>query len=333
MQSTTPPTDVPVWMRVVALDFASKVERTLEPEAAAAAIEAGESVWVDVQVNQDQDAAAELRRIGLIPDHIIEDALAEEALTRLARFDDCIHLVVTGCRPHGHAFDLERVDVVIGTRFLATIHRGPVLFLGAVRRDYRADFQRHAQSLSFLLFEVWDHLIENYLAVQKLMEEEVERLQGALRSERVDDAVFTSISELGADLLHFRKILLPARAVLTDLATRKTIFVSEATQPFLANMVGTVEHVLQDMLVDRDMLGEALNLHMSLVGHRTNEVMRRLTGVSVIFLPLTFLVGVYGMNFDHLPELHWEYGYPLFWLLVAVIVAALLVVLRRHRLL
>ena len=71
----------------------------------------------------------------------------------------------------------------------------------------------------------------------------------------------------------------------------------EVTQRFLGNMVGTVDHLLQDMLVDRDILSEALDLHMSMVGHRTNQVMKKLTAVSVVFLPLTFLVGVYGMNF------------------------------------
>jgi magnesium transporter len=331
--ASLPPVDAPVTVRVVALDFATKVERELSPEEAAAAVSRGESIWVDARVDRLDGAAAELARLGLVSEDIIEDALHGEPLTRLARFEDCIHLVVSGCRPRGEAFDLERVDVVLGKGFLVTLHRGSVLFISAVRRDYRADFQRHAQSLSFLVFELWDHLVENYLSVQKLMEERVERLQEALRRDHVEDTVFASISELGADLLHFRKILLPARSVLTDLATRKTIFLSEATQPFLVNMVGTVEHVLQDLLVDRDILSESLNLYMSLVSHRTNEVMKRLTVVSVIFLPLTFLVGVYGMNFDHLPELRWEFGYAYFWLLVLGIVGGLLWLLHRHRLL
>jgi magnesium transporter len=148
----------------------------------------------------------------------------------------------------------------------------------------------------------------------------------------VDDGVFGRISDLGADLLHFRKILLPARAVLTDLSTRRTIFISESTQSCLHNMVGTVEHVQQDLLVDRDILSETLNLYMSLIGHRTNEVMKRLTVVSVVFLPLTFLCGVYGMNFEYLPELHWSNGYFFFWAIATVIVVTLLGLMRRAKL-
>src|SRR5262249_11747474 len=163
--------------------------------------------------------------------------------------------------------------------------------------------------------------------------ERVEQLQNELRKEKVDDAVFGKISELGADLLHFRKILLPARAVLTDLSIRKSIFISEATQPFLANMFGTVEHVLQDLLVDRDILSESVNLYMSVVSHRTNEVMKRLTVVSVVFLPLTFLCGVYGMNFDVLPELRWHYGYGFFWSVVFGILVVLLWLMKRAKIL
>jgi len=138
---------------------------------------------------------------------------------------------------------------------------------------------------------------------------------------------------VGADLLHFRKVLLPARATLADLSTRRTQVISEVTQRFLGNMVGSLDHLLQDMLVDRDILSDSLNLYMSMVGHRTNKVMKKLTVVSVVFLPLTFLVGVYGMNFEILPELKWRYGYGYFWALVALTVVGLVALLRRSRLL
>ena len=83
----------------------------------------------------------------------------------------------------------------------------------------------------------------------------------------------------------------------------------------------------------RDILSGSLDLYMSMVGYRTNEVMKRLTAVSVIFMPLTFLCGVYGMNFEILPELKWEYGYALFWLAAGVIVTTLGILLRRAKLL
>lgn len=331
--ASLPPSTGPCAVIVAALDFSSKTERMCSFADAPAAMDAGQFVWIDIDATNPAEARELLHSLKLIGEETIDDMLKHEPSTQLARYDDYVHLVVSGCRQRGAQFDLERVDVIVAERFLATVHRGPVVFLNSVRRDYRSDFIRFARSPSFLVYEVWDHLLDNYLSIQKMMEERVEQLQVELASGQVDATVFTRISGLGSDLLHFRKVLLPSRAVLTDLSTRRSLFISEATQPFLANMVGTLEHVLQDLLVDRDILSESLNLYMSVVSHRTNEVMKRLTVVSVIFLPLTFLCGVYGMNFDILPELGWRFGYAYFWALVVMIVAGLLMLMRRSRIL
>lgn len=322
----------PGWVTVVAFDFERKIIASIGCEDARSVMAEGRFVWIDIDAT-DADATRKLTAsLGLVLEEIVEDALTREAATQLSRFDDYLHLVMTGCRLRGDDFALERVDSVIGENFLITIHRGAAVFLDAVRRDYRNDFVRFARSPSFLVYELWDHLIENYLSVQRHFEERVERMQKELGGE-VDDSVFEHVSGLGADLLHFRKVVMPARAVLSDLSTRKSLFVSQATQPFLANMVGTIERVLQDLLVDKDILSESLNLYMSRVSHRTNRVMSRLTVVSIIFLPLTFLCGVYGMNFDRIPELHWAHGYKMFWTESGVIVISLVWIMRKNKLL
>jgi len=328
-----PTDDPPCVSSVIAFDFDRKAEHALSWSEARHAMEAGHFVWVDVAAREGDDARQVLGSFGLLDEEVIESALSKEPATQHARYEHYLHLVVSECRARGGSFELGRLDVVLSERLFLTIHREPIALLTSLRRDYKNDFLRFAKTPSFLVYEVWDHLLEGYLSVQKLMEERVEELQNELRSERVPDNVFARISELGSDLLHFRKIVLPARSVLADLATRRSMLLSEATQRFLSNMVGTVEHVLQDLLVDRDILSEALNLHMSLVAHRTNEVMKKLTAVSVIFLPLSFLAGVYGTNFDNLPELRWQHGYLYFWLISVLVVAAILVGLRRARLL
>jgi magnesium transporter len=223
---------------------------------------------------------------------------------------------VTGCRLSGLHFDLERVDIIIREGSIVTLHRGATVFLEAVRRTYRSGFYKFARTPSFLIFELWDHLIENYLTVQKQFEDRVSMLQAEL-VKTVDDETFARVSELGSDLLHFRKVLLPARGVLNEMSTRKSIFVSEATQPFLANMMGTLERVLGDLNVDREILSESLNLHVSIVGHRTNATMKYLTIMSAIFLPLAFIVGFFGQNFDNFPGLReWTHSDALMWVML-----------------
>lgn len=318
---------------VVAFDFEHKVERALSLSEARQAMADGHFVWLDLLAGNVDEARTILESFELLDAEVIDAALSKEPATQHARYEHYLHLVVAECLALGSGFELRRLDVLLAERLFLSVHRTPITFLAALRRDYKNDFVRFAKSPSFLLYEVWDHLLDGYLAVQKLMEERVEQVQNELRSDEVDDGVFARISELGSDLLHFRKIVLPARTVLSDLSTRRSTLLSDTTQSFLANMVGTVEHVLQDLLVDRDILSEALNLHMSLVGHRTNQVMKKLTAVSVVFLPLSFLAGVYGTNFEVLPELRWQFGYAYFWGAAALLAVGILVVLRRARLL
>ncbi len=317
---------------VVELDFKTKQHRKLSINDIRTSMEAGKFVWIDVDIAHSEEARQLLTKLNLCEPEIVEDAMSREPATQIARYDDYLHLVLSGCRLVGHKFDLERVDAMMGESYLLTLHKGAPVFLEAVRKSYVTDFVRFAQSPSFLLYELWDHLIDNYLTVHKKFEERVEQVQQQLIGE-VRDAIFAEASELGSDLLHLRKVVLPARAVLTDLSTRKSPFVSEATQPYLGNMVGTIERVLQDVLVDRDILSNSLNNYMSLVAHKTNQVMSKLTVVSIIFLPLTFLCGVYGMNFAVIPELKWTHGYAFFWGSAGLIVLGLLLLMRRNKLL
>lgn len=318
-------------IRAVELDFDARVETEHDLDGALAAVGAGRFTWIDVDA-ADPAAARDLLRRLRVPDEVAEGAASGEATTQHTRHPSCLHLVLSGCRMRDSVFDLERLDVVISEHYLVTLRSGRVGFLDSVKRSYRDDFQHHARTPSFLIYELWDHLLDNYTEVQKRFEERVEAMQSRLIGD-VDKDVFAELSELGGDLLRFRRVLLPGRAVLTDLSTRKSRFVSEATQPFLAGMVGRLERVLQDLLVDREILAESLNLYLSMVGHRTNEVMRRLTAVSVVFLPLTFLAGVYGMNFDVMPELRWAWGYPVFWTVALLMAVGLMALLARKRLL
>jgi len=316
------------------LDFATKQHRKISIDEIKEAMDGERKfVWIDVDIANREEARKILAKVEyMYAPEILEDALSREPATQIGRYENFLHLVLSGCRLAGHKFDLERVDVMIGEKFLLTLHRGQPVFLEAVRKSYVQDFIRFAQSPSFLLYELWDCLVDNYLSVHKKFEERVDEVQRRLVGE-VEESIFAEASELGADLLHLRKVVLPARTVLTDLSTRKSAFVSEATQPYLNNMVGTIERVLQDVLVDRDILNGSLNNYMSLVAHKSNKTMGKLTVVSIIFMPLTFLCGVYGMNFEYLPELNWRGSYFVFWGIVVALTGALLYLMRRNKLL
>jgi magnesium transporter len=130
-------------------------------------------------------------------------------------------------------------------------------------------------------------------------------------------------------------MLLASREVLSEISSRRSPFISESTQPFLERMASTLERLSADLTVERETLAETLNLYMGIVSHRTNRVVNRLTVISMVFLPLTFLCGVYGMNFNtdigNMPELMWKHGYLAFWVVALIMTAALLLFMKRKR--
>ena len=308
-------------------DFETKTDREVDTDAALAAIGKGPYTWIDVAVEDTDRAQAFLDGLGLVDSQVIEDALCANVGIHQTRFENYVYFMLIGVRPTDSGFEMERLAVIVGEHFMLTIHRDEPAFLARMRREVHSDFVNFAQSPSFLVYDIWDHLTESYVEIQTRFESLVGDLQKRLMG-GVSEDVFGRVSELGTDLLTLRKILLPARAVLLELASRRSPFISEATQPFLANMAGTVDRVLQDLLVDREILSDSLNLYVSMVGHRTNGFMSRLTIVSMVFLPLTFLSGVYGMNFHHLPLAEWYFGFHAFWAVSALLVMILLAAMK-----
>jgi magnesium/cobalt transport protein CorA len=329
----------PVGIRAEFLDFHDRSRGSLYPTEIRGEIDRGRFVWIDVDVAVlDGGLIDEAFPPHVCPGvdfHRLADDHAKpcsQAVAGLQRTDRLLHLTFVGGAACGPDDPGERLDVVVGEGFLVTVHRGPNGVLDAVRRDYVHDFERHAATPSFLLYEICNEQVEQFLAVQAQLEDEVEATRRDLADE-VDHVAFVAVATVSAKLLTIRRRMLPVRRALDELTSRKTTLVSEATLGFLGGMIDTLERLLSDIAADREILGTALNLSLTVMSHRTNQTMNRLAVVSTIFLPLSFICGIYGMNFDGMPEVDWAHGYLYFWGLCGCITAGLVLLLRRARLL
>jgi magnesium transporter len=313
----------------IEFDFEARKDRCIAVDEARAACDQGRSCWIDLDASDRQTVETILTQLG-VNRVAIDEALSQPVDGRHDVYQDCLHVGVACPRFVDGKIQEAFVDLIIAERFLVTLRRGRADFLDNVRRNYQQDFVKFARTLGFMLYEIWDHLLDSYRRGLREIENEVERVQARIFGE-VDDRIFNQVAEVMHNLLLFRKNILAAREVLRELAVRRSSFVSESTQPFLDNMAGTLERLGSDLTVEREVLAETLNLHLGIVSHRTNRVVTRLTVLSAIFLPLTFLCGVYGMNFDHLPEVKWRFGYLFFWLLAGAIAAILLGLMKVKR--
>lgn len=296
------------------------------------ALEQGFFCWVDIDASEPSSeaaAAAILERLG-VNELARREVLGPDREGRHDVYPDCLHFAVTEAALMSGRLHTAHLDVLLGASFLVTFRRRPVRLIQQIQRVYREDFYRFAQSPGFLLYEIADALTESYRSSLGAMVEMAERLQLQLYG-NVDDSIFRSVSATMQDLLVLRKVVTASREIFHELSTRRSPFVSETTQPFLGNIAGTLERISEDLKTEREVLNEMLNLYMGMVSHRTNKVINRLTIISAIFLPLSFICGVYGVNLKGVPEFEWEYGYLYFWALCLSIALGLAMYMRRKR--
>ena len=314
---------------VIAFDFARKQDRAVPLEGLGAALAAGEFCWVEAEAPTPEENEAVFRALGMRRE-VREEILGPHCEGRFDVHEDCLHFAVTEARFPADSLVTAQVDIVAATHYLLTHHRQQTGFLRHIRLTCHEDFIAFSQSPGFLLYEIGDHLIDQYRHTLRAVSARVESMQMRLFGQ-VDDSIFKDVAVLMRDLSALRSCIHGARELLHELATRRSPFVSETTQPFLGRMAGTMERLDSDLSSERELLAETLSLYMGMVGHRTSRVLSRLTVLSVVFLPLTFLCGVYGMNFQYLPEVHWTYGYLYFWGLAILVAGTLLTLMKRAR--
>ncbi|MBU4459074.1 MAG: magnesium transporter CorA family protein [Verrucomicrobia bacterium] len=314
---------------IVEFDFATKQDRQIGLAEVPAARTAGRFCWVDVSAPTESELSDLFAALPVNSD-VRNEVLGPDREGRIDVYEDALHFSLTEIRMREGEMQTAHVDVVVGAGFLLTFHRRDAEFLKRLRRSYREDFVQFSKSHGFLLYELGDHLLDQHRRALQEATDAVENVQMRLFA-AVDDGIFKEVALLASDLNSLRRVLLGAREVLHEIAARRSPFIPESTQPFLDRMAGTTERLVADTNASRELLHETLNLYLGMVSHKTNRIVNRLTILSMIFLPLTFLCGVYGMNFDVMPELKWSYGYPAFWIVALTLAATLLVVMRRAR--
>lgn len=321
---------------IVALDFSTKQERAVTPDELSGLLGSGLFFWVDIDCSHCPDKGPQCGRCEALLRtlRVNEVALAEvigpDREGRYDVYEDCLHFAVTEARLGERRLQTAHVDVVLGEQYLVTYRRSEADFVKQMRRTYRDDFIKFARTPGFLLYEIGDHLTERYRRALQSFGEAVEQTQLKLFA-NVDDEIFRHVADLTSDILVLRKIVLASRELFHELATRKSPFVPEATQTFLGNLAGTLDRLGADLSTERDVLNNTLGLYMGMVSHRTNKIISRLTVISVIFLPLGFIVSLYGSNFRNIPGTASSHGFGVFCLLCLALAATLVWLMKRKR--
>lgn len=283
--------------------------------------------WVDLLGIHDIPLVERLGRGFGLNSLALEDLLNTEHRPKAENFGDSLLVIlkILSFDETTARLSSEQVSIVLSDRAVLSLQEQPGDVFDGVRERVRSPRGRHRQrGADYLAYSLIDSVVDSYFPVLERIGELLTDIEEEL-ADRPRRETLQRIHTLKRDLLVVRKAVWPLREVVSGLEREGSELIDEKTIPFLRDLYEHLIQIIDTVEIYRDSVSGLLDLYLSSVSQRTNEIMKVLTIMATIFIPLTFLVGVYGMNFAYMPELQWRWGYPTLWLLMIGCAAGMLI--------
>ena len=226
---------------------------------------------------------------------------------------------------------IEQVSMVLGKNYVITFHETkPMLFESLRNRIIASKGRIRRFTADYLLFALSDILIDQYFTLLEDIGETIETTEEQLILSP-GQANQELIYKLKRRLVYVKKTIWPTREVMSSLQRSDHVLIHEGTKMYFRNIYDHTVQIIETLESLRDLTSGMMDLYVSAVSNRMNEIMKVLTIFSAIFIPITFLAGVYGMNFKIIPELRWDYGYYAFWGVTVIITVIMLFYFKRKK--
>jgi magnesium transporter len=300
-------------------------------ELPAAAPGPGQVTWYDVEGFGDPDLLERVRaELGIHP-LALADAVNVPQSPKAELYGDRLLVVMHMARlGAAGAIELEQVALVLGPGWVASFQESPGGdVFDPVRARLRAATRMRQQGADYLVYALVDAVVDGYFPVVEALGGVIDGLEEELL-ERPARATLARIHAIRRALLHLHRTQWRQRDAIATLVRDEDLPISPAVRPYLRDAHDHAFQVLDALEGYREMSIGLMDVYLSSTSHRLNEVMKTLTIMATIFIPLTFLVGVYGMNFDVMPELRWRWGYAAVWALMLAVAGGLVAWFQRR---
>ncbi|WP_220272785.1 magnesium/cobalt transporter CorA [Aquitalea aquatica] len=240
-----------------------------------------------------------------------EDILNNRQRPKLEDYGDYLFIAtrVFDFPKNGGRLSYDQMYLVVGENFVLSFQERPTGVFEPVRERLRNPHSvLRSKGADYLAYSLLDAIIDDYFGVLSQFTEHVERTDQLLLHGR-EQGVLNKVQRLKHDCLKLRRSILPLREMLLTMLRGEYRLIRPETQVYLRDAYDHTMHVIESLEMSREMVADMLDLYLSTQSHRLNLQMRVLTVFSMIFMPLTLIAGIYGMNFENMPELHWHYGY------------------------
>ncbi len=291
----------------------------------------GAVTWLDVVGLHDTRLLEFLGNTYAIHALTLEDILNTHQRPKADFYDEYMYFVLKMIRydKEQKKLDSEQVSLVLLRDMVITFQERPGDVLEPLRRLIeKAKGRIRNQGADFLFYSIVDVIIDNYFLCLEDMGEEIEQLEErALRNP--EPGLVPVLQEMKRDLLSLRKAVWPLREEITGLLREDHPLMKTATAPYLRDLYDHTIAIMDTVESYRDTTSGLLDVYLSSLSNRMNEVMKVLTIIATIFIPLSFIAGIYGMNFDNMPELHLPFAYPVILIICIAVAGAMLIYFRR----
>jgi magnesium transporter len=274
----------------------------------------GSLVWLDVVDPQPRDLEVLQEEFDLHP-LAVEDAVEAHQRPKIEAYDHYWFVVVHGASMTLDGLELHEIAIFTGTQFLVTVRHSPLYPLEEIERRWEAHPERLRRGGGFLLYTILDTVVDGYFPVVDGFQERVDSLQEDLFANRsIRPNLLPMIFDMKKDAQRFRRSAMPLRDILTPMIRGDLKLIPADEIAYYRDVYDHAIRVIDQLDTVRDLATSALEIHLSVVANRHNEVAKQLTIIATIFLPLTFLTGFFGQNFTFLTA-HVLTSSPAFWIL------------------
>ncbi len=289
--------------------------------------------WINIDGLHDVDIIEQVGKLFGIHTLTLEDIVNTNQRPKLEEFDDYLYVVLKMLflDQDKNRINAEQVSFVLGRTFLITFQEMEGDIFNGVRDRLRKGKGRiRKKGADYLMYALMDAVIDNYFLLLDHTGEQTETIEDSMLADTSHETL-VRIHDIKRELIYFRRQVWPLREFLNTMIDAEFDLIEEPTRLFLRDLHDHSIQVFDTIESLRDILMGLQDVYLSELSNKMNETMKILTIIATIFIPVTFLAGVYGMNFKYMPELEQRWAYPAFWIVVVLIIVLMMVWFKRKR--
>ena len=285
----------------------------------------------------NMDGMGDLTIVEKLQSHFCFDALTLDDVINDQRpkseeYDDYLFFTLKMLyRIEGDKIDYEQISFILGTNYLISFQEKEGDLFDAFRERIRLDQGKvRKMKADYLMYRLIDIIVDNYYTVLDNIGTQMDEIEECIYTDSAEEA-FKKIQSIKKELIFLRKAVYPLREALSRVIKGETSFVQEENLRYFSDVYDHTVHVIDTLETYKDLTASLLDIHMNTMNNRMSEVMKLLAVITTIFIPLTFIAGIYGMNFDWMPELREKWGYPIVLGIMAIIAAGMVYYFKRKK--